>query len=291
MSNTGRVSCFADESSELVPMAMISYAQNHEDVLLRRVFADDEVGFYIDVGANDPVRHSVTKYFYDRRWRGINIEPQTGRYKCLRSQRPDDVNLNVGLSDRETALDLLECLSNDALSTFSPELADIWREQGLQFVSRRVPVTTLARVCDEYVDRPIDFLKIDVEAHERKVIDGGNWALWRPRVVLVEACGPEQWEPQLLAADYLFATFDGINRFYVRAEDRQLLSAFQSPVCCLDDYVSYEHQKAVDELSAQLGLCKDMGPNTISIALWLRRMSTRFPRLSLTMKQMLRRGA
>ena len=54
------------------------------------------------------------------------------------------------------------------------------------------------RVCDEYVDRPIDFLKIDVELDERKVIDGGNWALWRPRVVLVEACGPEQWEPQLL---------------------------------------------------------------------------------------------
>jgi FkbM family methyltransferase len=272
-------------------MAMISYAQNHEDVLLGRVFADHEDGFYIDVGANDPVRDSVTKHFYDRGWRGINIEPQTGRYECLRSQRPDDVNLNVGLSDRETALELLECLPNDTLSTFSSELASFWREQGLKFVTRRVPVTTLARMCDEHVDRPIDFLKIDVEGHEREVIEGGDWARWRPRVVLVEASEPQRWEPQLLTAHYLFAAFDGLNRFYVRAEDSQLLAAFHAPVCFFDDFVPYTHQKIVDDLNAQLGLCKDLGPNTISIALWLRRMSTRFPRLSLTMKQMLRRGA
>ena len=54
---------------------MVSYAQNHEDVLLRRVFPDEPNGFYIDVGANDPVRDSVTKHFYDRGWHGINIEP------------------------------------------------------------------------------------------------------------------------------------------------------------------------------------------------------------------------
>jgi FkbM family methyltransferase len=272
-------------------MAMISYAQNQEDVLLRRVFPDGETGFYIDVGTNDPVHDSVTKHFYDRSWRGINIEPQKGRYQRLRCLRPNDVNLNVGLSDREATLELLECRADDAVSTFSPELARIWREKGLEFVKRRVPVTTLARVCDEHVDRPIDFLKIDVEGHEREVIEGGDWARWRPRVVLVEATQPQQWESLLSAADYLFAAFDGLNRFYVRAEERQLLSTFHAPVCFLDDYVRHDHQKIVDELREQLELCKDLGRNSISVALWVHRMSTRFPRLSLTMRHLTRRGA
>ena len=53
---------------------MISYAQNAEDVVLARVFAGRNTGRYVDVGACDPVRDSVTKHFYDHRWRGINVE-------------------------------------------------------------------------------------------------------------------------------------------------------------------------------------------------------------------------
>ena len=64
-------------------MSMISYAQNQEDVLLRREFPDCTNGFYIDVGANDPVWDSVTKHFYDRGWHGINIEPGLEPYEPL----------------------------------------------------------------------------------------------------------------------------------------------------------------------------------------------------------------
>lgn len=56
-------------------MTFISYAQNYEDVMLHRALKGVEKGFYIDVGANDPVQYSVTKAFYERGWRGINIEP------------------------------------------------------------------------------------------------------------------------------------------------------------------------------------------------------------------------
>ena len=215
-------------------MPMISYAQNREDVLLRRFFSDREDGFYIDVGANDPVQHSVTKHFYDRGWRGINIEPDNVPYTSLCSQRQRDVNLNVGLSSSDTTLEFLECPSNPELSTYSPEMADLWHKQGVGFVKRTVPVVTLARVCEDHVDRPIDFLKIDAEAHEREVIEGGDWGRWRPRVILIEETRPDQWEPLLLAADYLFAAFDGLNRYYVRAEDRRLISLFNAPVCHYD---------------------------------------------------------
>ena len=37
---------------------MISYAQNFEDVMLARVFAGRSDGFYVDVGAADPINLS-----------------------------------------------------------------------------------------------------------------------------------------------------------------------------------------------------------------------------------------
>jgi hypothetical protein len=60
---------------------LVSYAQNREDILLRAFFDPKEVGFYVDVGAYDPDDDSVTRLFYDRGWRGINIEPQPNRFK------------------------------------------------------------------------------------------------------------------------------------------------------------------------------------------------------------------
>jgi len=39
---------------------MISYAQNFEDVILERFFKGQKTGFYVDIGAADPVKDSVT---------------------------------------------------------------------------------------------------------------------------------------------------------------------------------------------------------------------------------------
>ena len=53
---------------------LTSYAQNFEDVLLRRALRDIEAGFYVDIGAQDPVVDSVSRGFYELGWRGIHAE-------------------------------------------------------------------------------------------------------------------------------------------------------------------------------------------------------------------------
>jgi hypothetical protein len=80
---------------------MISYAQNLEDVVLNRVFKSKPTGFYIDVGAHDPVEQSVTKYFHDLGWRGINIEPVRSSYWKFDKERPRDINLNLAVGARQ----------------------------------------------------------------------------------------------------------------------------------------------------------------------------------------------
>ena len=81
-------------------MTFISYAQNLEDVMLYRALKDVHKGFYIDVGAQDPVFDSVTNAFYERGWRGINIEPLQQWFDRLTAYRPDDINLQLAASSR-----------------------------------------------------------------------------------------------------------------------------------------------------------------------------------------------
>src|SRR5262249_42126257 len=156
----------------------------------------------------------------------INVEPLPAAYERLCRERPRDVNLNLGIADTPGTLTLYELPGQDVLSTFSAAQGAAYRARGLEVVERAVPVQTLAQVCAAHAHRPIDFRSIDVEDFERPVLAGADWALWRPRVVLIEATLPNTaipnhagWEPLILNAGYQFAYFDGLNRYYVRDED------------------------------------------------------------------------
>ena len=95
----------------------ISYAQNFEDVILWRVLKDIDSGFYVDVGANGPVFDSVTKAFYDKGWRGINIEPMPDYYEKLSADRPRDINLMLAAGNRDEVLPFYE-VAETGLSSF-----------------------------------------------------------------------------------------------------------------------------------------------------------------------------
>lgn len=237
-------------------MSFTSFAQNREDVLLDRAFARGIKGFYIDIGAHDPVVHSVTKHFYDHGWHGVNVEPVPEVFGRLAADRERDVNLNVGCSDEEGTLTLYESPAGTGLSSFSAEVARHHREAGWKFTERQVPVTTLAAICEEHVgSTTIDFLSVDVEGFERHVLEGADFDRFRPRIVLVEATKPgspvpahEEWEKILLAAGYTFAAFDGLNRYYVRDEDLHLREVLEVPVNVFDDYLVHEHERQIADV-------------------------------------------
>lgn len=78
---------------------MVSYTPNFEDVLLRRCFPDVKDGFYVDIGAFDPTLSSVTKWFYDNGWTGVNVEPGP-IFEEIERSRPRDINIRAAVTDR-----------------------------------------------------------------------------------------------------------------------------------------------------------------------------------------------
>ena len=231
---------------------MISYAQNHEDVLLNRCFRSQSSGFYIDVGAWEPVLHSVTHHFYELGWHGVNIEPVPEYFEMLVNARSRDVNLRCAVSDEGGDLPF-SFVEGSGLSTprsLAERHVNDLAVGGFPTRVGAVPAVTLADVCQAYVavGQDVDFLKVDVEGWEAKVLSGADWERWRPRVVVVEVVTPIGYDPRQTcrgrrpldpmgsappANGYLFAAADGLNRWFVRSEDEALLEHFRFPVNAL----------------------------------------------------------
>jgi FkbM family methyltransferase len=234
----------------------VSYAQNFEDVILWRALKHVDRGFYVDCGAFHPARESVTKAFYDRGWRGINIEPIPSLLQEFVVQRPFDTNLAIAVSDGSEGAKLYE-VADTGLSTLFHTIAQQHIEAGFSTRVFNVPTTTLSDVLRQFAPSDIHFLKIDVEGAEHLVLRAADLDRFRPWIVLVEATYPrtqqpssEAWEATLLNAGYDFAYFDGLNRFYVAKEHSELSKLVAVPPNVFDDFVRVDQIEAEQALEA-----------------------------------------
>ena len=235
-------------------MSNVSYAQNYEDVMLLRALAGVQRGFYIDVGAQDPVNDSVTKMFYERGWHGINIEPVWHWYERLLADRPHDINLQLAVSDGPGQLHLFEVVDS-GLSTTDPEFAQRHAQAGFRIRESDVNCVTLDHICETHEVRDVHFLKIDCEGAETAALRGISLNRIRPWIILLEATEPNsqkpayaEWEPLLLQRGYQFAYADGLNRFYVADEHAELLGAFAYPPNVFDKFIRAPEAAADEHL-------------------------------------------
>lgn len=167
-----------------------AFSQYGEDLVIDAVLGCKAAGFYIDIGANDPIVFSNTQRFHRRGWTGICVEPHPGLCERIRIDRPDDVvlNLGVGAADGEMPFYRIE---PDTLSTFDRAVADrsLAENEGAQIVEiLTIGITTLASLFAGNLEpgTRIDFMSLDVEGGELGALASGDWAVWRPRLVMAE---------------------------------------------------------------------------------------------------------
>ena len=240
---------------------MISYAQNFEDVLLWRALREVKSGRYVDVGAFHPEFDSVTKWFYDQGWCGVNVEPVPESFALLEAARPRDCNVRAAAGAQPGTAWLKIIPGSPGLSALCPSPNGSTPETTLH-----VEVLPLRQILEPYAGQPIHFLKIDAEGSEREVLLGMDFKRFRPWIVVVEATVPTTdkrnahlWQDIMLSSDYLYANFDGLNEYYVAAEKAELAPKLAVPANVFDEFelaVTAREREAFKALQDEVGPLK-----------------------------------
>lgn len=169
-------------------------SQLGEDVGLRHWFAcngflDGYKGFYLDIGAYHPFACNNTRWAYELGWRGMNIDPNGQSIELFNVFRPEDINVNCGVSDRNE--ELLYHIYEGA----EGENSFVGGEKRQAATGTKiVEVRNINDILEENHIEKIDFVDIDVEGFDERIVCSFNWKKYQPKCVLIELLGQRDIE-------------------------------------------------------------------------------------------------
>jgi FkbM family methyltransferase len=200
-----------------------SYSQSKEDLIIDKMIGYKKTGFYVDVGAFDPLRFSNTMRFYKRGWRGINIEPNTFHWHTFMAKRNRDINLNIGIAQKKGNLTYYH-MDPATLSTFVKKQIAEYERQGFTLLgTRKISVLPLCDVLEKFAKgKTIDFMSIDVEGFEIDVLKSNDWKKFRPQFLCIESTKADRKNrytyhtivSYLYTICYQLIEDNGLNTFY-----------------------------------------------------------------------------
>lgn len=148
-----------------------SWSQAGEDVAIWEILQNSSTSlFYLDIGAHDPNRFSVTRKLYDSGWRGIDIDGNPHYSEKFEKFRPDNQFLNVCVGSKEEYE--FTIFSEGAISTTNSEWVQKFSKEGNK-VSEviRIPGLSLREILDlSNVPQKVGFVNIDIEGADEDAL-------------------------------------------------------------------------------------------------------------------------
>jgi FkbM family methyltransferase len=193
------------------------YSQDDEETLIRAFFRDRRGGFFLDVGAGDPIRHSTTYYLEQHLgWTGIAVDA-VGEYgPAYARARPATRFFNYFAADRNSAArDFFVSEERDFSSGAGTD------PRGGAYQKRSVPAIALDDLLRREKVTRLDFLSMDIEGGEPAALAGLDLGRYRPELACIEVASPESG--RAIAERFALAgcrevsayrAVDAINRYY-----------------------------------------------------------------------------
>ena len=159
---------------------------NNEDTAILDYFKDKKSGFYVDVGCYHPIHRNNTYLLYKQNWRGINIDVSQFSVELFDHLRPDDLNYNCAVSNKNETVKLFFQKELSQLSTTENDQAKKVFQGNIK--EKEIQAFTLDEILnrDKYKNVKIDFLNIDVEGADFKVLNGLSFQKFNPELICVE---------------------------------------------------------------------------------------------------------
>ena len=159
---------------------------DHEDTAVLNYFRDKKNGFYVDVGCYHPTHRNNTYLLHKQNWKGINIDTSKFSIDLFNYMRPKDLNYHCAISDKTENIKVFYQKELSQLSTTERAQAESVFQGKIK--EKDIQAFTLDEILsrDKYNDSKIDFLDIDVEGADLKVLRGLSFDKFKPELVCVE---------------------------------------------------------------------------------------------------------
>ena len=179
-----------------------SYSQCAEDLIVKMFLQVDRSlspGFYVDVGCHHPRRGSNTYGFYKSGGRGVLIDMEDDKVRVAKWARRRDIVVQAAVSDRVENVDIYSPGDFSTNATIDAEAAAHHPEyQRLHQIETETLTDVLER-CD--CPSEFDFLNIDCEGNDFRVLKGLVLDRYAPKVICIEIWESKQGLDGLMASD------------------------------------------------------------------------------------------
>jgi FkbM family methyltransferase len=162
------------------------YSYGGIDSVVNDIFKNQKNGFYVDVGAQHPIKNNNTYLLHKKGWEGINIDLDQKNINLFNVSRKKDCNICAAISSLEKDANLYYYHEGSPINTLSREVAD--RQKAIIKETRAIRTKTLTSILEnsKFKNKEIDFLSIDVEGVELEVLQGLNLNIYKPKIIVVE---------------------------------------------------------------------------------------------------------
>lgn len=168
------------------------YSQYGQDKFLYESFFKEQTnGFYLDIGAHDGITLSNTYLFEKLGWDGVCVEPLPDVFKKLELNRKCKLH-NCVVSNKTGTENFLvlegytEMLSG-ILENYDPNhLIRIENELNMMGGSKKIIVTESITFDDLNLPNKIDFISLDVEGSEIKILESIDFNKYEIHIMSIE---------------------------------------------------------------------------------------------------------
>ena len=165
-------------------------SQFGEDNYMLSLFENNFKGKFLDIGCYHPTRHNNTFLMYKKGWTGINIDLNPLTIELFNFMRPKDININVGISDSETEKTLYFIDELNTQNTLDENQLNFLKNhhniKDEEIIQKKIKTKSINKILNEYKFHNIDFMNLDIEGHELKVLETIDFSKIKIKYLCVE---------------------------------------------------------------------------------------------------------
>ena len=163
-----------------------SYSFEGEDLYINEYFKNIKNGFYVDIGAFNPIRGSNTYLLYKKGWSGINIDADKNSIRMFKILRRKDYNFNFAISSLEDKeIDFFYEKQSSAVKTINTKFRDLTL---VNYKTKKVKNSNFENIINKtkFSKRQIDFLNIDCEGSDFDILKLIDLKKFKPKIICIE---------------------------------------------------------------------------------------------------------